>query len=113
MFRRPPSYKLTATFVTYPTRFRSWRNGGRLLCPRIPKQVTLACIAQRLRVSARLPARCKEGLPGRYGLPRPSLDRRETRGDENAQAQDQERCRSEERRVGKECVSTCRSRWSP
>src|SRR3546814_19985589 len=22
------------------------------------------------------------------------------------------RCRSEERRVGKECVSTCRSRWS-
>src|SRR3546814_16546407 len=27
----------------------------------------------------------------------------------------QQRClgRSEERRVGKECVSTCRSRWSP
>src|SRR3546814_5185643 len=24
-----------------------------------------------------------------------------------------ERWRSEERRVGKECVSTCRSRWSP
>src|SRR3546814_8716428 len=24
-----------------------------------------------------------------------------------------ERYRSEERRVGKECVSTCRSRWSP
>src|SRR3546814_19864322 len=24
-----------------------------------------------------------------------------------------QRCRSEERRVGKECVSTCRSRWSP
>src|SRR3546814_20331818 len=23
------------------------------------------------------------------------------------------RCRSEERRVGKECVSTCSSRWSP
>ena len=28
-----------------------------------------------------------------------------TRSDENS--------RSEERRVGKECVSTCRSRWSP
>src|SRR3546814_4723138 len=25
----------------------------------------------------------------------------------------QQRWRSEERRVGKECVSTCRSRWSP
>src|SRR3546814_4715307 len=24
-----------------------------------------------------------------------------------------ETCKSEERRVGKECVSTCRSRWSP
>src|SRR3546814_9406397 len=27
--------------------------------------------------------------------------------------EDQGRGRSEERRVGKECVSTCRSRWSP
>src|SRR3546814_14410168 len=26
---------------------------------------------------------------------------------------DLDRARSEERRVGKECVSTCRSRWSP
>src|SRR3546814_8268139 len=26
---------------------------------------------------------------------------------------DNSRFRSEERRVGKECVSTCRSRWSP
>src|SRR3546814_2168671 len=26
---------------------------------------------------------------------------------------DADRWRSEERRVGKECVSTCRSRWSP
>src|SRR3546814_13503447 len=29
------------------------------------------------------------------------------------QRPDQHRQRSEERRVGKECVSTCRSRWSP
>src|SRR3546814_4665160 len=28
-------------------------------------------------------------------------------------AADQDRERSEERRVGKECVSKCRSRWSP
>src|SRR3546814_13443987 len=28
-------------------------------------------------------------------------------------AMDLDRIRSEERRVGKECVSTCRSRWSP
>src|SRR3546814_1997493 len=31
-----------------------------------------------------------------------------------AKVQDKlEKLRSEERRVGKECVSTCRSRWSP
>src|SRR3546814_12380574 len=29
------------------------------------------------------------------------------------QGQRVDQCRSEERRVGKECVSTCRSRWSP
>src|SRR3546814_7749732 len=28
-------------------------------------------------------------------------------------ARPRQRLRSEERRVGKECVSTCRSRWSP
>src|SRR3546814_20748332 len=35
-------------------------------------------------------------------------DRAEAEGIEVAKAE-----RSEERRVGKECVSTCRSRWSP
>src|SRR3546814_13759467 len=30
-----------------------------------------------------------------------------------SQESQQQRRRSEERRVGKECVSTCRSRWSP
>src|SRR3546814_13339029 len=30
-----------------------------------------------------------------------------------AAAQDRRHPRSEERRVGKECVSTCRSRWAP
>src|SRR3546814_12010971 len=29
------------------------------------------------------------------------------------ETQEREVARSEERRVGKECVSTCRSRWSP
>src|SRR3546814_10605915 len=34
-------------------------------------------------------------------------------GDAKIPAWDMIRFRSEERRVGKECVSTCRSRWSP
>src|SRR3546814_14480594 len=33
--------------------------------------------------------------------------------DENANGKLDKSIRSEERRVGKECVSTCRSRWSP
>src|SRR3546814_7009361 len=36
-----------------------------------------------------------------------AVDRRMARHERRAEA------RSEERRVGKECVSTCRSRWSP
>src|SRR3546814_19333865 len=51
------------------------------------------------------------GLPGRLGVP-DVLD-----GVESLPGRlplpDIERLRSEERRVGKECVSTCRSRWSP
>src|SRR3546814_15118719 len=34
-------------------------------------------------------------------------------GQENQGANSRNGYRSEERRVGKECVSTCRSRWSP
>src|SRR3546814_8710844 len=34
-------------------------------------------------------------------------------GDGGAIFTDDDDLRSEERRVGKECVSTCRSRWSP
>src|SRR3546814_2343352 len=34
-------------------------------------------------------------------------------GQDEGQGAGADRQRSEERRVGKECVSTCRSRWSP
>src|SRR3546814_3837489 len=43
-------------------------------------------------------------LPGRYFGPYPST---------YAVRESLSLMRSEERRVGKECVSTCRSRWSP
>src|SRR3546814_16669616 len=35
------------------------------------------------------------------------------RPDQGVRSRARQRCRSEERRVGKEFVSTCRSRWSP
>src|SRR3546814_4109080 len=53
---------------------------------------TMACVSEALGLA----------LPGSTGAPAPYESR-----DAFAEA------RSEERRVGKECVSTCRSRWSP
>src|SRR3546814_7274953 len=42
-----------------------------------------------------------------------SLEEREQAIGQRRQVAGTERERSEERRVGKECVSTCRSRWTP
>src|SRR3546814_4773817 len=56
--------------------------------------------------------------PGR-GLSRPRAARRKSGGGARLTTKgregrdDRNDVRSEERRVGKECVSTCRSRWSP
>src|SRR3546814_8961893 len=44
-------------------------------------------------------------LSDRWLIPEPIVSRKDARGCGNG--------RSEERRVGKECVSTCRYRWSP
>src|SRR3546814_18354154 len=55
----------------------------------------------------------------RFGPGQPAYHhrlRRSTAGDDHRHAQqyrEPARRRSEERRVGKECVSTCRYRWSP
>src|SRR3546814_13770759 len=49
------------------------------------------------------------------GLPAQGIHKsgRHTRGDGRTHGRGKRRIRSEERRVGKECVSPCRSRWSP
>src|SRR3546814_1551859 len=53
--------------------------------------------------------------PGRLGRPRRQVGQREEAHlrDLRRIGRDGPPLRSEERRVGKECVSTCRSRWSP
>src|SRR3546814_3133237 len=45
----------------------------------------------------------RHGEKRRFGPPGPAQEKHD----------DRQKQRSEERRVGKECVSTCRSRWSP
>src|SRR3546814_5576948 len=51
------------------------------------------------------------GQRGRY--PPDAVFQRRSAGDEFPGIEVALDSRSEERRVGKECVSTCRSRWSP
>src|SRR3546814_16709956 len=51
-------------------------------------------------------SRMQINYDGDFAMLRWALDQEGWRLDEGAD-------RSEERRVGKECVSTCRSRWSP
>src|SRR3546814_1658597 len=52
--------------------------------------------------------------PARIGRgPTDSEPQRQRRDERDQQGEREQQPRSEERRVGKECVSTCRSRWSP
>src|SRR3546814_14181136 len=62
----------------------------------------------------------KDGRPGNpmgadfeYAKEFAKLDYAAVKRDLHALMTDSQAWRSEERRVGKECVSTCRSRWSP
>src|SRR3546814_6404098 len=65
------------------------------------------CCARRHRDRPR--AACPVGAAGQL---RPGEDDERPR-DRTRERHAPEALRSEERRVGKECVSTCRSRWSP
>src|SRR3546814_12279722 len=119
MMRRPPRSTLTDTLFPYTTLFRS----RPMVSPKAADAVypwgALWCLLaegdwparhellQRYRRASKmigmLPVGCLPGDP----TPRLSFfwSLRET---EFARWES-----SEERRVGKECVSTCRSRWSP
>src|SRR3546814_13166524 len=75
----------------------------------------------RVRVS-RPPERCRSPISCATESPdlvergtgrRPRVFRGPSRRSRQGKAAPRKMGRSEERRVGKECVSTCRSRWSP
>src|SRR3546814_14042387 len=100
MRRRPPRSTRTDTLFPYTTLFRSWQAGDDGLGIR------------HLRHLRRVDEACD------LDAPRPCLDRAADQFDLVAGRKDMLLVllavarRSEERRVGKECVSTCRSRWS-
>src|SRR3546814_13645361 len=105
MIRRPPRSTRTATLFPYTTLFRSRR------------AIAEPAVDEADRSRGARPA--ENAFAARRGRQRHAPARAETLAvDEAALAVDAvgdqvRHRRSAERRVGKECVSTCRSRWSP
>src|SRR3546814_11842779 len=109
MIRRPPRSTRTDTLFPYTTLFRSLAAdadpGLGEECPhhRLQAARIIVVAGQGGRVPVRLEELAQSGADGQVV----GLDNDE--GLAGGLLQE----RSEERRVGKECVSTCRSRWSP
>src|SRR3546814_17832984 len=111
MIRRPPRSTLTDTLFPYTTLFRSLRRlrnqpvGGRgqiSISAGLGPPHTPAKLVKLRQPKAVRPMNDKR--IGAWNI-KPALH--DGRGKQHIIA------RSEERRVGKECVSTCRTRWSP
>src|SRR3546814_12010875 len=103
MIRRPPRTKRTDTLFHYTTVFRC----------RLERD---KCHGRNERQAERYSQQgCRQSQARERR--RGSTQRRKSAGSERrrpkAEGQSQGRYRSEERRVGKECVSTCRYGWSP
>src|SRR3546814_16523974 len=97
MIRRPPRSTRTDTLFPSPTLFRSHIDIARAVVRKIAAQLRVGKpeLFSGVHVAAALVRFLVGGQPVAH------------------RALGISRQRSEERRVGKECVSTCRSRWSP
>src|SRR3546814_14854814 len=122
MIRRPPRSTLTDTLFPYTTLFRSPGGIGRFQRQHI--EYDIGSVIGVLDGVGELPRQYGDlivdgireatqvefGVSDLQALEAVQHDRPETPG---ADRHRQSEGRSEERRVGKECVSTCRSRGSP
>src|SRR3546814_13502139 len=122
MIRRPPRSTRTDTLFPYSTLFRSGVRCRACTCllgghririgfdhhARVwPQQDETAIGEAQIHVAV---AGCADKLAAEYGIVLVQFADRSAIGGQRAAATGP---RSEERRVGKECVSTCSSRWSP
>src|SRR3546814_11351275 len=106
MIRRPPRSTRTDTLFPYTTLFRSIRM-------RRIKQAVIG-LALVIAVPAHAaPTPDYQAATATLAQYKQAIESRDLSGAEALFAPDAQLFRSEERRVGKECVSTCRSRWSP
>src|SRR3546814_15758902 len=115
MIRLPPRSTRTDTLFPYTTLFRSSKGNGRAL-PRILTLPPAAKAPVAWAKIAKVPTpniSCRR-LVSRNNITAPIFEYRiPSYRSAAVNPQKGRRRRSEERRVGKECVSTCRSRWSP
>src|SRR3546814_17542782 len=123
MIRRPPRSTRTDTLFPYTTLFRSQLEVGQ----HVARLANVARARNELLQGNRLDHGCSpDGMKAQVTITRPkspkgSLHSHSEIGacprDQAASAGRTDEAldtgRSEERRVGKECVSTCRYRWSP
>src|SRR3546814_18674660 len=120
MIRRPPRSTRTDTLFPYTTRFRSAVAAmGDLYSDRTPAQFLMTAVVVGLTAIGLLQSRDGSGMRGHSDAAKVTLLSTmlfllETISLHGVDALIyQPAKRSEERRVGQECVSTCRSRWSP
>src|SRR3546814_12760356 len=118
MTRRPPRSTRTYTLVPYTTLFLSGDHAFHLTRAQQDAEPKIIdpCIIGNDRQVARLrrPDR-RDQILGNAAQPKPpaSIVMPSCSSPSNAAVAVANNLRSEERRVGKECVSTCRSRRSP
>src|SRR3546814_20409787 len=124
MIRRPPRSTRTDTLFPYTTLFRStdlteraqyhW-DFHRILYSKASRPRQLGQIASLYTNINRylLPLWSRVGLSADWVGSHMAIVQKIKDGDINGAADLLASQRSGERRVGKECVSTCRSRWSP
>src|SRR3546814_15466319 len=106
MIRRPP--RSTLLTHSFPTRRSSDLLSQPRLLLRRPQTRNLVLLRQtETATQSECPAAAVDSRARTAGCDRQGARRAEGAGNPRAVG------RSEERRVGKACVSTCRSRWSP
>src|SRR3546814_12840297 len=105
MIRRPPRSTRTDTLFPYTTLFRSERQAAGYAAIRVVAAAHRDFAVRGVDIDPLARAQRE------FGVDRSALGAE--RDDDHPVGGGGEGFRSEERRVGKECVSTCRSRWSP
>src|SRR3546814_14430033 len=114
MIRRPPRSTRTDTLFPYTTLFRSSRRAHAWR----PLALAIAMLLPAAAFAQEAPEPVAAGQDEDAVKQAATLDAVEVTAQRRVEnVQDVpvsiSTVRSEERRVGKECVSTCRSRWSP